>query len=78
MRSVGVRTDDGAMSDQTVPPEGPSALRLWLELDLGTEPIRGMLTPPGGAASPFTGWLGLTAALDALRREPQPRKGGRR
>ena len=42
-------------------------IRAWLELDLDAEPIEGTLSPPGGPASPFVGWLGLTAALERLR-----------
>lgn len=51
---------------QTVAP-----IALWLELDLDAQPIAGTLSPPGGPASPFVGWLGLTAALAGLRREPE-------
>jgi hypothetical protein len=39
-------------------------LRIGLEFDQPGDPIAGTLTV-GGAQRPFTGWLGLIAALEA-------------
>jgi hypothetical protein len=49
--------------------ENDTAIGVWLELDLDAQPIEGTLTPPDRPPNPFVGWLGLTAALEALRRE---------
>ncbi len=46
------------------------AIRVWMELDLESNPIRGTLSTPGGSLSAFTGWLGLTTALDGMRNAP--------
>jgi hypothetical protein len=46
---------------------GSSGIRAWLELDMDSEPIRGALRPAGGQPRRFTGWLGLSAAIEALR-----------
>lgn len=53
---------------------GEATLRLWLELDLDAEPIRGTLRQSGGPSSTFTGWLGLSAALERLREVPEAGK----
>jgi len=47
-------------------------IRAWLELDLDAEPIQGRLSPPGAEPNPFTGWLGLTVAIEGLRAVPAP------
>ena len=44
--------------------------RLGLEVQLDAEPIRGRLfddAPGGRLDRPFSGWLGLMAAIDAVR-----------
>ena len=47
-------------------PEHP--LRLVLELERGSEPIRGKITGPTGRTREYVGWLALTNALEELRR----------
>ena len=42
-------------------------VRLWMEIELDADPIRGALTVPELARREFSGWLGLAAALEALR-----------
>jgi hypothetical protein len=37
--------------------------RITLELDSDAEPITGRIGEEGGDSRPFTGWLGLAAAL---------------
>lgn len=46
------------------------ALGAWLELDLEAEPISGSLRLQDDIPRPFVGWLGLSVALEALRRTP--------
>lgn len=41
-----------------------------LELDRDAEPITGTLTQGDEEARPFTGWLGLTDAIEAIRTAP--------
>ncbi len=41
-------------------------LRLTLEIEPDTSPIRGWLCQPPGAARRFDSWLELVAALDQL------------
>ncbi len=55
--------DAGVTSDR--PPT--TSIGVWLELDLDAQPIEGTLSPPGDPPARFTGWLGLTAALEGLR-----------
>jgi len=45
-----------------------SMLELTLEVDLDSEPIAGCVRSPEGDAYPFVGWLGLTVALEKVRR----------
>lgn len=47
---------------------GASVVRLWLEVDLESEPIAGTLSGPEDGATPFVGWLGLTVALEEVRK----------
>ena len=51
--------------------DGPAPVRVLLELDLEAQPIEGNLGRPGGPSTPFVGWLGLTAALEGLRRSSE-------
>jgi hypothetical protein len=45
-----------------------STIRLLVELDLGVEPIAGIVQrPPNGDPVRFVGWLQLTQTLEALR-----------
>jgi hypothetical protein len=37
---------------------------LQIELERGSDPIRGTIGPPDGPAVPFTGWLELATALE--------------
>ncbi|MEJ7875943.1 MAG: hypothetical protein WKF62_04715 [Solirubrobacterales bacterium] len=39
-------------------------LSLRLELEAGSEPIRGHLVAADGATEEFIGWLGLAAAIE--------------
>jgi hypothetical protein len=43
-------------------------LRLVLELERDSEPIRGTLTGPGGEHRAYVGWLALIEALDQWHR----------
>ncbi len=40
-------------------------LRISLELEPGSDPIRGRLRDQRGSESPFEGWLGLMGAVEA-------------
>ncbi len=37
---------------------------LQLELEIGSDPIRGTLTDPAGASQPFSGWVELGEMLE--------------
>ena len=57
--------------------------RLALEVRFGAEPIEGRVSDDAGALDrPFSGWLGLMAAIDAARpadaNPPDERTGGKR
>ncbi len=54
-------------ADRDQPREDGAPIRVWLEVDLEGQPIEGTLSQPEGSSSRFTGWLGLTAALERLR-----------
>ncbi len=41
-----------------------------LHLTFDGDAVEGQVAAPGGEERPFTGWLGLLAALDALRLPP--------
>jgi hypothetical protein len=41
--------------------------RVDLRIDLGGQPVSGSLAIAGAAATPFSGYTGLIAALEALR-----------
>jgi hypothetical protein len=43
--------------------------QLTLRVDLDADPITGSLTSSRGASRRFAGWIGLAAALEALRAE---------
>ena len=45
-----------------------SAMGVWLEIDLDSEPISGSIRAEDDTPKPFVGWLGLTAVLETLRR----------
>ncbi len=60
------------MSVDPLPPEAASAIRASLEIDLHTELIRGTVNRRGARPSPFVGWLGLAAAIAALRKGADP------
>lgn len=40
---------------------------LRLEVDREADPITGTLAEPGAIGVPFTGWLGLTNAIETIR-----------
>jgi hypothetical protein len=44
----------------------PRRRRLTLELETAQHPIAGILSDEGGIVRPFTGWIGLAQALEAL------------
>jgi hypothetical protein len=54
---------------------GPSKT-LRVELERGSDPIRGSIGAPDGPMVPFTGWMELAAALEAAHvacdAEPRP------
>jgi hypothetical protein len=55
--------------------------RLGLEVRFDTDPIKGRLYDHDGGGRlerPFSGWLGLLAAIEAARGGEQPRKPGGR
>lgn len=45
--------------------------RLTLRIDLEADPITGSLSAANGATRRFSGWIGLAAALEAIRAEAQ-------
>jgi hypothetical protein len=45
--------------------------KVWVEIDIGVEPIAGTIHHGPGAARPFEGWLELIALLEAVCR-PDP------
>jgi hypothetical protein len=49
--------------------------RLALRIDLEADPISGSVGEEAGAQHRFSGWIGLAAALEAIRAElaPEPR-----
>lgn len=66
----GARPDPGDVTD--------THIVIGLELHQADDALSGRITAPGGRIVPFSGWLGLVAALDALvnhtvaeGREPQ-------
>jgi hypothetical protein len=42
-------------------------IELVLRVDPFAEPIAGSLTTPSGACERFSGWIGLSAALERIR-----------
>jgi hypothetical protein len=56
--------------------------RLAVEVRFDAEPIEGRVSEDGGLNRPFSGWLGLMAAIEAARpserRPPDDRNGGSR
>jgi hypothetical protein len=49
-----------------MPSAGPSAT-LRIELECGSDPIRGTIGATDGPMVPFCGWMELSAALEAAR-----------
>jgi hypothetical protein len=58
----------------------PRQLRVCIEPGQPEEPIRGEVEAPSGERAPFSGWIGLVAAIEAARMttpvEGQPIAGG--
>jgi len=52
-------------------------LTVQLQLELGREPVRGLLRMEDGAEERFVGWLGFVEALKRLR-EADPAPGSER
>jgi hypothetical protein len=48
-------------------PSDPHEIELTLRIDLLAEPITGSVTAAGGACQRFSGWIGLSAALEHIR-----------
>ena len=49
-------------------PSGAESRRFGLDVELHVEPIQGRVYEDGGALDrPFSGWLGLIAAIEAAR-----------
>ena len=44
----------------------PTPMRLVVELDHDGEGIAGQVRDPTGSSVPFSGWLGLAAAIEQL------------
>jgi hypothetical protein len=49
-------------------------IQLTLCIDLEADPITGSLSAANGAHRRFSGWIGLAAALEAIRVEPLPER----
>ena len=47
--------------------EPSDMLRVVLEVERDTDPIRGTVADPSGPARAYVGWLALMGALDELR-----------
>lgn len=47
-------------------------IELTLRIDLHAEPISGSLTCGDGMREPFSGWIGLSAALERVRAGETP------
>jgi len=47
-----------------MPPSSSRRVRLILDLDRRSESPAGTLTADSGASAPFTGWVGLTRAIE--------------
>lgn len=45
----------------------PATANLAVEIEVGTEPIRGAVADTRGTSQPFRGWLELAGALEAVR-----------
>jgi hypothetical protein len=52
----------------------PRQLRVCIEPGPPEEPIRGEVEAPSGERAPFSGWIGLVAAIEAARM-PTPAQG---
>jgi hypothetical protein len=61
MRSDAVRPDHGRMPNEET--------HLELRIDLKADPITGSLSSAQEAPRRFSGWIGLAAALEAIRAE---------
>jgi hypothetical protein len=48
------------------------AAHLELSIDVGSEPIQGLVVVGAGAPQPFYGWMELTAAIEAVRGRREP------
>jgi hypothetical protein len=51
--------------------------RVDLRIDLGGEPVSGSLAIAGAEATPFSGYTGLIAALEALRLQSRDQENNR-
>ena len=40
--------------------------RIWVDVELGRDPISGEVQADGGRQRSFVGWLGLISAIEAL------------
>ena len=40
--------------------------RIWVDVELGRDPISGAIQADDGEQRPFVGWLGLISAIEAL------------
>ena len=61
MRSDAVPLDDG---DMTTGPVATASLRL--DIELGSNPLRGSLTGPNGPTIAFAGWIELASVIEQL------------
>ena len=53
--------------------DDPRWVRVVLDLDRTVDPVAGTLTDDSGSTAPFTGWIGLTRAIElALAAEAPP------
>jgi hypothetical protein len=66
------RTRRDARTATIGPVTPPSSTRLTVELELGADPVAGVVHDDRGSAEPFCGWMELARAielhLDAARR----------
>ena len=44
--------------------DAPTSVRLVVEIERHTEPIRGTVSDPAGSEHPYVGWVALIGALE--------------
>jgi hypothetical protein len=67
MRTDGPSLHHLPMPERSDAPPKAASVRIYMDIELDAEPIRGTLGLTGAGTRPFNGWLGLSAALEAVR-----------